>query len=408
MQTSLADFIRDTDVGREADKILRSCVHCGFCNATCPTYQLLGNELDGPRGRIYLIKQVLEGHEATAKTLTHLDRCLTCRNCETTCPSGVEYGHLVDIGRRVVEEQVKRPWLESLQRLGIKHVFSNPTLVTALLGMGRTVRALLPAKLRQAVPVKRDAGQWPAAAHTRKMMVLSGCVQSGAAPQINIAAARILDRLGISLLDSPASGCCGALEFHLNDQSGGLGRARQNIDVWNRALDSGVEAIVMTASGCGSMVKDYAHLLRDDAQYAAKAKRVVDATKDLFEVLAGEPLETLKETVSGTAPMRPVGYHAPCSLQHAQRLGDVGASVLSRLGFQPLSGQDAHLCCGSAGSYSLLQPKISGDLRERKVRTLEATDAELIVTANIGCMMHIQAGTQVPVRHWAEAVAARL
>ncbi|MEM7250809.1 MAG: glycolate oxidase subunit GlcF [Pseudomonadota bacterium] len=402
MQTSLADFIRNSDVGEEADSILRSCVHCGFCNATCPTYQVLGNELDGPRGRIYLIKQVLEGEPVTDKTQTHLDRCLTCRNCETTCPSGVRYGQLVDIGRKVVEERVGRPWLARLQRFGIRKVFASPGLVRLGLAMARPLKRFLPPRLRGAIPDARSAGRWPSTSHPRTMVVLSGCVQSAAAPQINVAAARILDRLGIALTDSPASGCCGALEFHLNRQDIGLDRAKANIDAWVRELDAGAEAIVMTASGCGAMVKEYAHLLRHDSEYRDKANRVVAATKDLLEVLDGETLDALSVNSESIA------FHAPCTLQHGQKLAGLGERVMRRLGFSPLPFTDNHLCCGSAGSYSLLNPELAGTLRARKVAALEATKTETIVTANIGCLMHLQAGTELPVRHWAETLAERL
>ena len=404
MQTSLADFVRDTELGAEAERILRACVHCGFCNATCPTYQVLSNELDGPRGRIYLIKQALEGELVTEKTLTHLDRCLTCRNCETTCPSGVQYAHLVDIGRAVVEDKVKRPWADRARRWGIRQLFSRAWLVGLLLVLGRTVRPWLPAKQQLAIPPKRTCGVWPKPRHPRKMLALSGCVQAAAAPQINIAAAKLLDRLGISLIETPASGCCGALEFHLNDQDRGINRARENIDVWIEALNNGVEAIVMSASGCGVMVKDYAYLLRNDPHYATKAKRVVNATKDLFEVLATEPLDA----ISVTGPERSIAYHLPCTLQHGQSLEALSTDVLHRLGFETPPVHDSHLCCGSAGSYSLLQPKLSKTLRQRKTQALEATGAQAIVTANIGCLMHLQAGTALPVRHWAEVVAKHL
>ena len=407
MQTSLADFVRDTELGTEAERILRACVHCGFCNATCPTYQVLGNELDSPRGRIYLIKQALEGELVTQKTLTHLDRCLTCRNCETTCPSGVQYAHLVDIGRAVVEDKVKRPWMDRARRWGIKQLFSRAWVVSFLLALGRTVRPWLPVKQQLVIPLQRSSGSWPKPRHPRKMLTLSGCVQAAAAPQINVAAAKLLDRLGISLIETTASGCCGALEFHLNDQERGINRARENINAWIEALDNGVEAIVMSASGCGAMVKDYAYLLRNDPQYATKAKRVVKATKDLFEVLATEPLDAISMT--GAHRKEPsIAYHIPCTLQHGQSLGTLSTDVLHRLGFKPSPVHDSHLCCGSAGSYSLLQPKLSKTLRQRKTQALEATGAKVIVTANIGCLMHLQAGTALPVRHWAEVVAEHL
>ena len=409
MQTSLADFIRDTPEGREADAILRKCVHCGFCTATCPTYQLLGDELDSPRGRIYLVKQVLEGAEVTRQTRLHLDRCLTCRSCETTCPSGVEYGRLADIGRKVVEERVPRSGFEALQRATLAAVLPNATLFGGLLALGRAVRPLLPAALRDKVPApSTPAGDWPAPRHARKMLVLAGCVQPSIAPSINASAARVLDRLGISLVEAPGAGCCGAVRFHLNRQDEGKEDMRSLIDAWWPHVEAGVEAIVMTASGCGSSVKEYGHLLRDDPAYASKAARVSALTLDLSEVIVAEGGQ-LREALAGSPPAaRKVAIHSPCSLQHGQQVRGGAEAALAAAGFEALPVADAHLCCGSAGTYSILQPELSKRLRADKLAALETGAPEAIATANIGCLAHLQSGTATPVRHWVELLDAHM
>jgi len=400
MQTALAEFIRGTDTGREADRILRACVHCGFCNATCPTYQVLGDELDGPRGRIYLMKQVLEGHAPTAKTQLHLDRCLTCRNCEVTCPSGVQYGRLLDIGRDLVERQVERNWFDRLRRRLLRAVIAHPGRFTPLVRLGRLVRPFVPGALRRAIPAPRPARAWPVPAHARRMLVLEGCAQPGIAPNINAAAARVLDRLGISLTAAKEAGCCGALSHHTSAMEEGLEFARRNIDAWWPHVEAGAEAIVMTASGCGVHVKEYGRLLADDPAYATKAARVAALTRDLSEVLAGEPVAALRLS----AHQGKIAFHAPCSLQHGQRLSGVVENLLRRLGFVLTAVPDAHLCCGSAGTYSILHPAIARELRDNKVRSLESGAPTLIATANVGCLAHIQGGTGVPVRHWIELV----
>jgi glycolate oxidase iron-sulfur subunit len=400
MQTALADFIRDTGTGREADRILRACVHCGFCNATCPTYQLLGDELDGPRGRIYLMKQVLEGQAPTAKTQLHLDRCLTCRNCEVTCPSGVQYGRLLDIGRDLVERQVARGWFDRLRRQVLRAVIAYPARFTPLVRLGQLLRPLAPAPLRRAIPAARAVGAWPAPRHARRMLVLEGCAQPGVAPNINAAAARVLDRLGISLIVSKGAGCCGALSHHTSAAEEGLDFARRNINAWWPHIEAGAEAIVMTASGCGVHVKEYGRLLAHDPTYAAKAARVAAATRDLSEIIAGEDVAALHVS----AHHGKLAFHAPCSLQHGQRLSGVVENLLRRLGFVLTPVPDAHLCCGSAGTYSILHPTIARELRDNKVRALESGGPVLIATANVGCLAHIQAGTDNPVRHWIEVV----
>jgi glycolate oxidase iron-sulfur subunit len=409
MQTQLADFIRDTPEGREADEILRKCVHCGFCTATCPTYQLLGDELDGPRGRIYLIKQVLEGRPASAKTRLHLDRCLTCRACETTCPSGVHYSRLADIGRHVVEQQVPRTGGDRIARWALREFVPRAGLFGAAMKAGRLLRAALPAALHEKVPVARPAGRWPAPRHRRRMLALAGCVQPAMAPTINAAAARVLDALGISLAEAPGAGCCGAVRFHLDDHEGAQADARRNIDAWWPAIERGeVEAIAMTASGCGVQVKDYGHLLQHDAAYAPKSRRVAELTRDLGEVLAAEttPLRRLLEA-RRNEPVD-IAWHAPCTLQHGQQIRGTVEALLEAAGYRLLPVRDAHLCCGSAGTYSLLQPALSHRLRDDKLAALSVGGPALIASANIGCITHLQAGTAIPVRHWIELLDARL
>ncbi|HXH03379.1 MAG TPA: glycolate oxidase subunit GlcF [Candidatus Competibacteraceae bacterium] len=400
MQTQLADFIKDTPEGHEADQILRTCVHCGFCNATCPTYQLLGNELDGPRGRIYLVKQLLEGHEVSAKTQLHLDRCLTCRACESTCPSGVTYHRLADIGRHLVEERVQRPLPERLLRWGLRQVLPYRARFTPLLRLGQALRPLLPAALKAKVPAAAAAGRWPAARHARRVLLLEGCVQPALAPDINAATARVLDRLGVSVERVAAAGCCGAVSYHLNAQEEGLDFMRRLIDAWWPAIESGVEAIIVNISGCGVTVKEYGHLLHADPAYAEKAARVSAMTRDIGEFLAQEAGLQGRQVGRG----RRLAFHSPCTLQHGQKLDGVVEGLLSGLGFQLTPVHDAHLCCGSTGTYSILQPELSLTLRDNKLKNLEAGDPELIATANIGCLTHLAGGTRRPVRHWIEVL----
>lgn len=401
MQTDLADFIKDTPEGREADSILRACVHCGFCTATCPTYQLLGDELDGPRGRIYLIKQFLEGHEATRKTQVHLDRCLTCRSCETTCPSGVNYHRLADIGRGLLAERVRRPWSERFMRNALRMVIAHRNRFTPLLRLGQAVRPLLPAMLKDKVPPRQRAGVWPTRQHARKMLILDGCVQPAIAPDINAATARVLDRFGIQVIRAERAGCCGAVSHHLDAHEEGLAFMRRNIDAWWPHVEAGAEAIIMTASGCGAMVADYAHLLHDDPAYADKAARITALSRDIGDILAAEDLERLNARPTGK-----LAFHAPCTLQHALRQHTVVEQVLRQVGFELTPVADAHLCCGSAGTYSILQPALSTRLKTNKLQALEAGEPQTIATANIGCLTHLQTGTTRPVRHWIEVVDA--
>ena len=406
MQTQLAPEFQGTAEGREAEAILRKCVHCGFCTATCPTYQLLGDELDGPRGRIYLMKQVLEGQPPTRATQLHLDRCLTCRNCETTCPSGVQYGHLVDIGRKIVDEKVPRPAMESATRWLLKEGLTSPLFAPAM-KLGQSVRGLLPEKLRAKVPPKQDAGTWPTRTHARKVLMLAGCVQPSMMPNINSATARVLDAAGIQTVIAPEAGCCGAVKFHLNDHEGGKAHMRANIDAWwPHAERDDVEAIVMNASGCGVTVRDYGHLFKDDPAYALKAKRISELTRDLSELLP-DLVPTLKPRVR--APAGVVAYHPPCTLQHGQKLRGGVEVNLRALGFDmQVARNEAHLCCGSAGTYSVLQPELAYPLRDRKLGHLNQLQPTTIVSANIGCITHLQSGSQTPVRHWVELLDAAL
>jgi glycolate oxidase iron-sulfur subunit len=400
MQTHLSAEFRDTPEGREAEAILRKCVHCGFCTATCPSYQVLGDELDGPRGRIYLIKQMLEGETPTRDTQLHLDRCLTCRNCESTCPSGVEYGHLVDIGRKVVEEKVPRGLGSRALRWALKEGLTSPLFAPAM-ALGRAVRPLLPPVLKGKVPPKQDAGVWPTRQHARKVLLLEGCVQPAMMPNINSATARVLDAAGIQTLVAKKAGCCGAVKFHLNDQAGGLAQMRANIDAWWPFIERAeVEAIVMNASGCGVTVKEYGHLLARDAAYADKARRVSELTRDLSELLP-DIAPHLRGKVQ--PPQGTVAYHPPCTLQHGQQLRGGVEVGLRELGFDlRLPMNESHLCCGSAGTYSVLHSDIAHELRDRKLGHLSQLEPQAIVSANIGCITHLQSGTATPVRHWVE------
>lgn len=401
MQTNLADFIKGTAEGDEAEAILRACVHCGFCTATCPTYQILGDELDGPRGRIYLIKQVLEGAPVTQKTQIHLDRCLTCRNCETTCPSGVKYGRLADIGRKVVEQRVKRPLGERITRTLLKEALPRKWIFTPLYKAGKLFRPLLSPALQDKLPKAAGAGRWPRRAHARKMLVLDGCVQPAMAPNINAATARVLDAFGVQLMAAPRAGCCGALRYHLNDQEAGLDDMRRNIDAWWPLIGQ-VEAIVMTASGCGVTVKEYGHLLAHDPAYADKARRVSALTRDLSEIMPQFEQE-LGAKLKGKLAKR-VAWHPPCTLQHGQQIRGKVEGVLRAAGVDVTLCADSHLCCGSAGTYSMLQPELAIELRDRKLANLLATGPEVIVSANIGCLNHLQSGTDTPVAHWIELI----
>jgi glycolate oxidase iron-sulfur subunit len=410
MQTQLAPQYQSTPEGQAAEAILRKCVHCGFCTATCPTYQLLGDELDGPRGRIYLIKQVLEGETPTRATQQHLDRCLTCRNCETTCPSGVQYGRLIDIGRELVEQQVTRPTHEQALRWVLKNGLTSAAFGPAM-KLGQQVRALLPQVLKDKVPKAQPAGAWPKRQHARQVILLMGCVQPSMSPNINTATARVLDALGIECLTPMHTGCCGAIKQHLNDAHGALDDVRRNIDAWWPALSQGqVEAIVVNASGCGVMVKDYGHVLAHDPVYADKAARVSALARDVSEYLASNlpALQGMLDTERVKAQGALV-FHPPCTLQHGLKLSGVVEGHLRTLGFDlQAPPAEAHWCCGSAGTYSVLQPALSQQLKQRKLGHLQARQPQAILSANIGCITHLQSGTDTPVRHWIESVDACL
>jgi len=411
METHLADFIRHTTAGREAEEILRRCVHCGFCTATCPTYQLLGDELDGPRGRIYLIKQVLEGAEPTAKTRLHLDRCLSCRSCESTCPSGVHYSRLLDIGREVVESKVPRSGGDALARGALKHLLPRPAVFGAAMKLGQSVRLLLPGVLRAKVPPLSSAGPAPQRSHARKLIALAGCVQPSMYPGINGAARRVLDRLGIEVVEAAGAGCCGAVRQHLNAAEGARDDARRNIDAWWPLLEGGAEGLVMTASGCGSFVLEYAHLLQDDPDYAVKAARVVLATRDISEIVAAEAA-ALTPLLDACAPLpeaeRALAFQSPCSLQHGLKIRGTVEALLAAAGYRLTPVADAHLCCGSAGTYSVLQPALSKRLQANKIAALTAGAPAAIASANVGCIGHLQGATDLPVKHWIEVLDARL
>lgn len=406
MQTNLIDLYKNTADGQEAESILRACVHCGFCTATCPTYQLLGNELDSPRGRIYLIKEMLEGAEVTNKTMLHLDRCLSCRSCETTCPSGVQYGRLVDIGRAIADEKTSRsPW-QGLQRWLLRILLPRTAIFNFLLGAGRLFRPLLPGVLAKNIPVARAAKPRPTTRHARSMLVLEGCVQPGLAPATNAAAARVLDRLGIILMSAKNAGCCGAVSYHLSAHAVGLDYMRRNIDAWWPYVEQGAEAVVMTASGCGTMVKEYGHLLRHDPAYATKAERISSLTRDLSEILAAEKAALLR--LLTTVPRGRAAFHSPCSLQHGQKIVGVIEELLGKAGYELTPVADKHLCCGSAGTYSILQKDLSQQLLRNKLVALQSGKPVQIASANIGCQAHLQSGTELPVRHWIELIEEAL
>jgi glycolate oxidase iron-sulfur subunit len=400
VQTFLHELLRDTPDGREADRILRSCVHCGFCNATCPTYQLLGDERDGPRGRIYLIKEMLEQNTATRETREHLDRCLLCRSCETTCPSGVEYHRLLEIGRTHVEALVGRSLPDRLKRRALVATVPEPARLEPLLKLGRLARPLLPGALKAKLPAATAAPDWPAAVHERRVILLEGCVQSLTHPRINSAAARVLDRLGVSAL--PGAGCCGALAQHLPAPERARETVRRNVDAWWPFIEDGAEAVLLTATGCAPTVMDYGRLLADDSAYAERAERLASMAMDISVFLAGEDPEPMRPAV---APPAPIAFHAPCSLQHALKRPGAVERLLQELGFELTPVADAHLCCGSAGAYSVLQADIADQLRSRKLNALEAGQPSLIATANIGCLQHLQAGTGLEVKHWIELLA---
>ncbi len=415
MDIKLADWAKQTPEGQEAQAIVRKCVHCGFCIATCPTYQLLGNELDSPRGRIYLIKQVLEGKKVTQKTQMHLDRCLTCRGCETTCPSGVNYGHLIDIGRKIVDEKVPRSWLEQLKRSALATLVTNKFLFKSSMLLGRTFKFLSPAALKNKIIDKRPSGPWPTHNHERKVILLNGCVQPAMLPSIDAATARVLDQLGFYSILVADSGCCGAVKFHLNDQYGSLNQMRANINAWWPLLETGqAQAIVINASGCGLTVRQYHQYFKNDPSYENKAKKVSQACIDIAEFidLHGKAhLSRFAQAVSKyqlQTQVKKLAFHPPCTLQHGLKIKDITESLLKTLGFELTPVAESHLCCGSAGTYSILQAELAEQLKAKKLQNLLAHNPDAVVSSNIGCISHLTSGTETLVLHWIEILDAAL
>lgn len=401
MHTELSEKYKDTAQGDVAKKVIAKCVHCGFCNATCPTYQLLGDELDGPRGRIYQMKQIFEGAPPTAEIALHLDRCLTCRNCETTCPSGVEYHKLLDVSREVIEQDVSRGYLETLQKWLLRTFLTRRRIMTPLFRCAQLLRPVMPKMLKKSIPVRQRAGALPAENHSRKVLILQGCVQPGMKPLTNSAAVRVLDKLNITAVIESGDGCCGALSFHLDAQHQAKQQMRRNIDAWWPHVEAGIEAIISTASGCGVMVKDYGYLLADDKAYSQKANQISTLTRDLSEIIANEDLQALDLKLDGNNKPA-VAFHPPCTLQHGQRLGGVVESILMRCGFELTPIADSHLCCGSAGTYSIFQKELSGRLLSNKIKSISKGRPDLIATANIGCQLHLESAARLPVVHWIE------
>ena len=401
MQTQLSPELKDNLGAQAAAAVLKKCVHCGFCNATCPTYQLLGDELDGPRGRIYLIKQVLEGGEATRSTQQHLDRCLTCLNCETTCPSGVRYGELLEVGRSLVEQRVPRPLPQRSVRWLLREALTSSWFAPAL-RLARVFRPLLPKALKDKVPARTmvQVAKAPAS-HPEKVLLLRGCVQPAMLPNIDAAAVRVLDAAGIEVVQAAGTGCCGALRSHLGDTDGGLKDMRRNIEAWEPLLaDGSISAIISSASACTLALKGYGHALAHDSRYQARAVRISAMARDLSELLP-----TIAPRIQSKLSPRAgrVVFHPPCTLQHGQKLRGVVEEHLQALGVDlHLPQTDAHLCCGSAGTYSLLQPEIATQLRDRKLAHIHAAAPACILSANVGCIQHLQSGTQTPVKHWIE------
>lgn len=398
MHTELHPQLAKQSDALQAKDIIQACVHCGFCTATCPTYQHFNDERDGPRGRIYLIKQLLETNQATEKTQLHLDRCLTCRSCETTCPSGVEYGRLIDIGRHMVEKKVDRNLIQKSIRWSLRKILPYPERFGPLLKIGQLFRPLLPSTLKAKIPLKQQAKPWPVNSHSRKMLALRGCAQPAATPKTNAAAANVLDKLGIALVEEPQAGCCGAVDYHLGAHETGLNAMRRNIDAWWPAIEAGAEAIVVMASGCGVLVKEYGEKLAQDARYAEKAARVSELTRDISEVLLNEDLSQLKLADS----TKKTAFHCPCTLQHGMQLSGKVEQILQQVGVPLTRTKDSHLCCGSAGTYSILEPETSGQLLDNKLSALMVDNPQQIVTANVGCQLHLDTKSTVPVRHWIE------
>lgn len=405
MKTVITSEFLDTDIGKQADSILRNCVHCGFCNATCPTYQLTGDELDGPRGRIYLIKQVLEGKQPSEKTLLHLDRCLTCRNCETTCPSGVNYSRLLDTGRHLTEEKVNRPLMQKLFRATLRKFLLSPLFYYSL-RIARKVRPLLPYLIKRSIPLRNPVPSSHNISSNKKVLLIKGCVQTALQPSIDIAANNVFDQIGLRAIKVASHNCCGALNHHLSADDEAIRQIKTNIDSWLPIIEANdAEAITMTASGCGVMIRDYQHILKNDSDYADKAKIISDAYLDPIEIVLKYNDNMLMNILNKSRVRKRIAFHPPCTLQHGQKIVGQIESLLTNLGHELVNFEDSHLCCGSAGTYSITQKKLSKQLRDNKLNAITSKKAEIIVTANIGCQTHLQTGTDIPVRHWLELIA---
>lgn len=400
MEIHLDKKIADQPWAQEAREIVRKCVHCGFCNATCPTYQLLGHEADGPRGRIYLVTQLLEGQPADKLTRAHLDRCLLCRACETTCPSGVQYSRLLETGRNMLEQQQHRSGLDWLKRKTMTTFIPRTSLMQTAVNLARPVRQLLPRSLKSQLPVKGKNLKRPDTIHSRKMLILEGCAQSSLTPETNAATARVLDSFGIMLLREAKNGCCGAVRLHTSAREQGMQDIRNRIDTWWPSVEAGIEAIISTASGCGVTVKDYGDLLKRDPEYADKARRISELTVDISEVISTE----IAKTSPGPALDQnlKVAFQSPCTLQHGQKINGQAEAILRKYGYTILPIADSHLCCGSAGTYSVLQPKLSQQLKTAKLKSLQKQHPDVIATANVGCQLHLRGDADVPVLHWIE------
>ncbi len=405
MQTKLTEFYEQSQIGQLANDILRSCVHCGFCNATCPTYQLLGNELDGPRGRIYLIKQILEGEQPTHKTKQHLDSCLNCLNCETTCPSGVQYHHLLEIGQSLIAKEVQSTWHKRILRQLILNIMPYPKRFNFFVKLGVSIRPVLPETLAKLLPDEHQQSLFfKPEQHSRKMLLLQGCVHNTISPDIHQKTGQILDKLGIELINEKAPSCCGALTHHLQAESQTINLIKSNIDSWSDSIEQGIEVIISNASGCGVMVKDYPRLVEKylgrQSPYYEKAQKIATVTQDISQVLKNEDLSSLDLDLK----YKKIAYHPPCSLQHGQHLPEIVEQILISLGATLSAIKDKHLCCGSAGGYALLNPKISSQLRDNKLENLQTNDVDVIATANIGCLHHLQTESKVPVKHWLQLI----
>lgn len=400
MEIHLDKKIADEAWAQEAQSIVRKCVHCGFCNATCPTYQLLGHESDGPRGRIYLITQLLKGHPADEATRAHLDRCLLCRACETTCPSGVPYARLLETGRHMLDQDMPRTGFDNLKRKLMTTLIPNRQLVDTGISLAKPIRRLLPADVSSQLPLPGKDLSRPEATHSRKMLLLEGCAQSSLTPETNAATARILNGFDIQVLPEARPGCCGAVRLHTSERAKGLEDIKKRIDAWWPMVEDGIEAIISTASGCGVTVKDYGELLKGDPAYEKKAREIAKLTVDISEVIGNEsakspPAAELRQEIK-------VAFHSPCTLQHGQKITGKIEALLKEYGFNLLPVSDSHLCCGSAGTYSVLQPDLSEQLKADKLGNLQAHEPDVIVTANVGCQLHLRKDSNVPVLHWTE------